>query len=113
MSTTDQTARDTQDTSEEVGGVPTGEDRVAIPGMSQEGETLQEGRNQAGEPEIRHTQHGDISGVPDSSRAGRTTSYDVADFPPLTTKLEDWRFSGVKRQSSMAMMGPSSRSGVT
>ena len=45
MSTTDQTARAAQDADEQVNGVPTGEDRVAIPGMSQEGETLQEGRN--------------------------------------------------------------------
>lgn len=116
MSTTDQTARDTQDTSEEVGGVPTGEDRVAIPGMSQEGETLQEGRNQAGEPEIRHTQHGDISGVPDSSRAGRFTSYDVADFPPLTSTLEDWRFTPLKRLRGLddaALDGPAPAVSVT
>lgn len=106
MSTTDQTA---QDTTEQVNGVPTGEDRVAIPGMSQEGETLQEGRNQAGEPEIRHTEHGDISGVPDSSRAGRFTSYDVGDFPPLSTKLEDWRFTPIKRLRGLddsALDGP-------
>ena len=109
MSTTDQTARAAQDADEQVNGVPTGEDRVAIPGMSQEGETLQEGRNQAGEPEIRHTQHGDISGVPDSSRAGRTTSYDVADFPPLSSKLEDWRFTPIKRLRGLddaALQGP-------
>ena len=97
MSTTDQTVRHGKEAADKVDGVPTGEDRVAIPGMSQEGEVLQEGRNQAGEPEIRHTQHGDISGVPDSSRAGRFTSYKVEEFPKLTPKLEDWRFTPLKR----------------
>ena len=97
MSTTDQTVRHGEQSLEEVDGVVTGEERVAIPGMSQEGETLQQGRNQAGEPEIRHTAHGDISGVADSSRAGRFTSYDVTQFPKLTSKLEDWRFTPLKR----------------
>jgi Fe-S cluster assembly protein SufD len=35
--------------------------------------------------------------VPDQSRAERTTSYDVADFPLPTGREEEWRFTPVDR----------------
>ncbi|WHP61290.1 Fe-S cluster assembly protein SufD [Arthrobacter sp. KFRI-F3372] len=41
--------------------------------------------------------HGGGVGVPDSSRAGRLTSYNLADFKPLTGMEEDWRFTPLKR----------------
>ncbi|WP_284978377.1 Fe-S cluster assembly protein SufD [Arthrobacter sp. fls2-241-R2A-200] len=41
--------------------------------------------------------HGGGVGVPDSSRAGRLTSYKVADFKPLNGLEEDWRFTPLKR----------------
>jgi len=50
----------------------------------------------AGEAVKRHS-HGGGVGVPDSSRAGRLTSYKLADFKPLTGMEEDWRFTPLKR----------------
>ncbi|MGX1161124.1 Fe-S cluster assembly protein SufD [Arthrobacter sp. SLBN-100] len=41
--------------------------------------------------------HGGGVGIPDSSRAGRLTSYKLADFKPLTGMEEDWRFTPLKR----------------
>lgn len=41
--------------------------------------------------------HGGGVGIPDSSRAGRLTSYKLADFKPLTGLEEDWRFTPLKR----------------
>ncbi|MFF1830918.1 Fe-S cluster assembly protein SufD [Paenarthrobacter sp. NPDC058040] len=41
--------------------------------------------------------HGGGVGVPDSSRAGRLTSYDVEDFKALTGLEEDWRFTPLRR----------------
>ena len=41
--------------------------------------------------------HGGGVGIPDSSRAGRLTSYNLADFKPLTGMEEDWRFTPLKR----------------
>ncbi|MBT2587242.1 Fe-S cluster assembly protein SufD [Arthrobacter sp. ISL-95] len=41
--------------------------------------------------------HGGGVGIPDSSRAGRLTSYKVADFKPLNGLEEDWRFTPLKR----------------
>jgi Fe-S cluster assembly protein SufD len=93
---------------EKVDGVPTGDKRVAIPGMSQEGEKLA-AELAADDTLVRHTAHGDVSGVPDSSRAGRRTSYDVADFPKLTGKEEDFRFTPLKRLKGLhaeALTGP-------
>ncbi|MGY4642188.1 Fe-S cluster assembly protein SufD [Cellulomonas sp. URHB0016] len=42
-----------------------------------------------------HT-HG-VGGTPESSRASRPTSFDVADFPVPTGREEEWRFSPVDR----------------
>ena len=41
--------------------------------------------------------HGGGVGIPDSSRAGRLTSYRLADFKPLNGLEEDWRFTPLKR----------------
>ncbi|MDR6987317.1 Fe-S cluster assembly protein SufD [Paenarthrobacter nitroguajacolicus] len=41
--------------------------------------------------------HGGGVGIPDSSRAGRLTSYKLADFTPLDGLEEDWRFTPLKR----------------
>ncbi|ASN20362.1 Fe-S cluster assembly protein SufD [Arthrobacter sp. YN] len=41
--------------------------------------------------------HGGGVGIPDGSRAGRLTSYKLADFKPLNGLEEDWRFTPLKR----------------
>ncbi|MBT2512904.1 Fe-S cluster assembly protein SufD [Arthrobacter sp. ISL-30] len=46
---------------------------------------------------VKSHSHGGGVGVPDSSRAGRLTSYNLADFKPLTGLEEDWRFTPLKR----------------
>jgi Fe-S cluster assembly protein SufD len=73
-----------------------------INGFTEEGESLSplnaaESKSPlAGESVKRHS-HGGGVGVPDSSRAGRLTSYKLADFKPLTGMEEDWRFTPLKR----------------
>jgi Fe-S cluster assembly protein SufD len=73
-----------------------------INGFTEEGESLSplnaaESKSPlAGEAVKRHS-HGGGVGVPDSSRAGRLTSYQLADFTPLTGMEEDWRFTPLKR----------------
>ncbi|HCB59830.1 MAG TPA: Fe-S cluster assembly protein SufD [Arthrobacter bacterium] len=46
---------------------------------------------------VKSHSHGGGVGIPDSSRAGRLTSYNLADFKPLTGLEEDWRFTPLKR----------------
>jgi Fe-S cluster assembly protein SufD len=73
-----------------------------INGFTEEGESLSplnaaESKSPlAGEAVKRHS-HGGGVGIPDSSRAGRLTSYKLADFKPLTGLEEDWRFTPLKR----------------
>ncbi|MET4591525.1 Fe-S cluster assembly protein SufD [Arthrobacter sp. 754] len=73
-----------------------------INGFTEEGESLSpinaaaSKAPLAGEAVKRHS-HGGGVGVPDSSRAGRLTSYKLADFKPLTGMEEDWRFTPLKR----------------
>jgi Fe-S cluster assembly protein SufD len=73
-----------------------------INGFTEEGESLsplnaKESKSPlAGEAVKRHS-HGGGVGIPDSSRAGRLTSYKLADFKPLTGMEEDWRFTPLKR----------------
>ena len=73
-----------------------------INGFTEEGESLSplnaaESKSPlAGEAVKRHS-HGGGVGVPDSSRAGRLTSFKLADFKPLTGMEEDWRFTPLKR----------------
>jgi Fe-S cluster assembly protein SufD len=73
-----------------------------INGFTEEGESLSPTNANgskaplAGEAVKRHS-HGGGVGIPDSSRAGRLTSYNLADFKPLTGLEEDWRFTPLKR----------------
>ncbi|MCO4255760.1 Fe-S cluster assembly protein SufD [Pseudarthrobacter cellobiosi] len=73
-----------------------------INGFTEEGESLSPINTNAskaplaGEAVKRHS-HGGGVGIPDSSRAGRLTSYNLADFKPLTGLEEDWRFTPLKR----------------
>jgi Fe-S cluster assembly protein SufD len=72
----------------------------AIDGFTEEGENLSPANPDksplAGASAKSHS-HGGGVGVPDSSRAGRLTSYKVEDFPVLTGREEDWRFTPLKR----------------
>jgi Fe-S cluster assembly protein SufD len=73
-----------------------------IDGFTEEGESLspinaaKSKAPLAGEAVKSHS-HGGGVGIPDSSRAGRLTSYNLADFKPLTGLEEDWRFTPLKR----------------
>jgi Fe-S cluster assembly protein SufD len=73
-----------------------------IDGFTEEGESLSpinaaaSKAPLAGEAVKSHS-HGGGVGIPDSSRAGRLTSYKLADFKPLTGMEEDWRFTPLKR----------------
>jgi Fe-S cluster assembly protein SufD len=73
-----------------------------INGFTEEGESLSPTNANgskaplAGEA-VKHHSHGGGVGIPDSSRAGRLTSYNLADFKPLTGLEEDWRFTPLKR----------------
>jgi Fe-S cluster assembly protein SufD len=73
-----------------------------IDGFTEEGESLSP-INAAGSKAplagaaAKSHSHGGGVGVPDSSRAGRLTSYNLADFKPLTGMEEDWRFTPLKR----------------
>ncbi|WP_262104430.1 Fe-S cluster assembly protein SufD [Arthrobacter sp. Marseille-P9274] len=72
----------------------------AIDGFSEEGEDLSPVNAAQGPLAGASTKghsHGGGVGVPDSSRAGRRTSYKLADFPQLTGREEDWRFTPLKR----------------
>lgn len=71
--------------------------RVAIVGMTEEGEELSPKVTGTEQHGARAHSHGGGAGVPDSSRAGRLTSYQLADFPALTGREEDWRFTPLKR----------------
>ncbi|MDQ0678420.1 Fe-S cluster assembly protein SufD [Arthrobacter pascens] len=73
-----------------------------INGFTEEGESLSP-INAAGSKAplageaVKSHSHGGGVGIPDSSRAGRLTSYKLADFKPLTGLEEDWRFTPLKR----------------
>ncbi|WP_432245996.1 Fe-S cluster assembly protein SufD [Arthrobacter sp. G.S.26] len=73
-----------------------------IDGFTEEGESLSP-INAAGAKSplagasAKSHSHGGGEGIPDSSRAGRLTSYKLADFKPLTGLEEDWRFTPLKR----------------
>jgi Fe-S cluster assembly protein SufD len=73
-----------------------------INGFTEEGESLSP-INSAGSKSplageaVKSHSHGGGVGIPDSSRAGRLTSYKLADFKPLTGMEEDWRFTPLKR----------------
>lgn len=62
----------------------------AIPGMTDEGEKLATEHVKDDTVRVEKKSF-------DNSRAGRPTSYDVNDFPELTGREEDWRFTPLKR----------------
>lgn len=73
-----------------------------INGFTEEGESLSPiNANASKSPlageAVKSHSHGGGVGIPDSSRAGRLTSYNLADFKPLTGLEEDWRFTPLKR----------------
>ena len=73
-----------------------------IDGFTEEGENLSplntaDSKAPLGGDAVKAHSHGGGVGVPDSSRAGRLTSYTLADFKPLTGMEEDWRFTPLKR----------------
>ncbi len=73
-----------------------------INGFTEEGESLSplnaaESKSPLAGDAVKRHSHGGGVGVPDSSRAGRLTSYRLADFKPLTGMEEDWRFTPLKR----------------
>ena len=72
----------------------------AIDGFTEEGENLSPVNAAAGPlagASAKSHSHGGGVGIPDSSRAGRLTSYKADDFGPLTGREEDWRFTPLKR----------------
>ncbi|MBP2414576.1 Fe-S cluster assembly protein SufD [Arthrobacter stackebrandtii] len=84
-----------------------------IKGMTEEGESLSEINPETGPlggaAAKAHSHGGDSHGggvgVPDSSRAGRLTSYKLADFPAITGREEDWRFTPLKRLRGLDRVG--------
>src|SRR5215207_480244 len=73
-----------------------------INGFTEEGESLSptntaEAKAPLAGASVKGHSHGGGVGIPDSSRAGRLTSYKLADFKPLTGMEEDWRFTPLKR----------------
>jgi Fe-S cluster assembly protein SufD len=73
-----------------------------INGFTEEGESLSplnaaDSKAPLGGDAVKRHSHGGGVGIPDSSRAGRLTSYKLADFKPLTGLEEDWRFTPLKR----------------
>ena len=81
-------------------GAPSGDRRVRIDGFTEEGENLSPLNDSSpvlgGDSSKSHS-HGGGAGIPDSSRAGRLTSFNRADFGKLTGREEDWRFTPLKR----------------
>ncbi|MDJ0315693.1 MULTISPECIES: Fe-S cluster assembly protein SufD [Arthrobacter] len=84
-----------------------------IKGMTEEGESLSEINPESGplggSAAKAHSHGGDSHGggvgIPDSSRAGRKTSYKLADFPAITGREEDWRFTPLKRLRGLDRVG--------
>src|SRR5215218_3247537 len=73
-----------------------------INGFTEEGESLSptntaEAKAPLAGASVKGHSHGGGVGIPDSSRAGRLTSYKLEDFKPLTGMEEDWRFTPLKR----------------
>lgn len=74
----------------------------SIPGLTEEGESLTPLEPAAqtsplGGAAAKAHSHGGGYGIPDSSRAGRLTSYRLEDFPVLKGTEEEWRFTPLKR----------------
>ena len=78
----------------------------SISGFTEEGENLSplnaaEVSSPIGGDAVKAHSHGGGAGIPDSSRAGRKTSYNVEDFPVLTGREEDFRFTPLKRMGGL------------
>ena len=64
--------------------------RTMIPGMGEEGEKLTAAQNPAARAGGRERNAA-------GSRADRLSSFELSDFPVLTGREEDWRFTPLKR----------------
>ncbi|XAS62521.1 Fe-S cluster assembly protein SufD [Micrococcaceae bacterium Sec5.8] len=92
-----------------------------INGFTEEGESLSplntaESKSPLAGEAVKAHSHGGGVGVPDSSRAGRLASYQLADFKPLTGMEEDWRFTPLKRLRGLhtaVLNGPAPAVAVT
>ncbi len=99
VNTTDQVSPEDIDT--DGAGVP------LIPGMGEEGETLSAEVAQASD--AAHAAHALPARSADrgsaaqagTSRADRLSSYELADFPTLTGREEDWRFTPLNRLAGL------------
>ena len=72
----------------------------SIEGFTEEGESLSPTpvvTGPLGGAASKSHSHGGGYGIPDSSRAGRLTSYRLADFPELKGTEEEWRFTPLRR----------------
>ncbi|NJC22318.1 Fe-S cluster assembly protein SufD [Arthrobacter pigmenti] len=78
-------------------GAPSGEEKIAIDGFTEEGENLSPLNTGTEQHGARRHSHGDERVVPEASRGERLKSYKLADFAPLTGREEDWRFTPLKR----------------
>lgn len=67
-------------------------ERNMIPGMGEEGEELAGAQMATTATPARHT---------GGSRADRVSSFELADFPVLTGREEDWRFTPLKRLAGL------------
>lgn len=80
-----------------VQGVRTDQARVAIPGMTEEGEKLATEHALGDEREVEVTISPEAKKPAGNSRAERTVSYNLTDFPELTGREEDFRFTPLQR----------------
>ncbi|GAA2176114.1 Fe-S cluster assembly protein SufD [Arthrobacter parietis] len=78
-------------------GSPSSPEKIAIDGFTEEGENLSPTNTGAEQHGLKKHSHGDDPVVPEASRGERLKSYKLADFPPLTGREEDWRFTPIKR----------------
>ncbi|WP_102157505.1 Fe-S cluster assembly protein SufD [Zhihengliuella halotolerans] len=81
----------------------------SIAGFTEEGENLSplnEDASPLGGAASKAHSHGGGAGVPQASRGERPTSYDLADFPALTGREEDWRFTPLKRLGGLHKDAP-------
>ncbi len=86
----------------------TGKKRPVIDGFTEEGESLNQINPNSGPltgAAAKAHSHGGGVGIPDSSRAGRLRSYHTADFPAITGREEDWRFTPLKRLRGLDRAG--------
>lgn len=78
-------------------GAPSGGEKIAIDGFTEEGENLSSDNAGAEQHGLKRHSHGDAPVIPEASRGERLKSYNLADFAPLNGREEDWRFTPLKR----------------